>query len=503
MLLIVILRILLTACVLLVFCTANVPTVAAQTQDGGAPWHDVRDRLNPFPTQTFQPTNQTSAQPKNRTTTPTPKNPRLGTNFANYYKAPGVRAYGDMRDAGASHDRITFDWFRLQPTSTVFSTDVVQAYDALVADAGTANIQILGVLIGAPDWAKDTSITGGAYNIPRNLNLAWNDPNNYWGQYVNQIALRYKGTVRDWEVWNEPNLSEFWPASPALFARLMQVSYQAIKAADPNATVVLGGIYRGVNDTTIRSIFSALRDLDPTGVNRYFHDVIGFHLYDGGHCSTLDELEYLRQFFWKPYVGDKPIWMTESGIRVWDTPRNDGYALPIESATFFLTNYAYSLAHGVQRYYYFRAIDPDPNDPQPWGLLRADGTPRLSLTAMRVAAQYLPSQMLGYTFELVNNNAVHKATFFTPSGRTTVVWNISAGPQDVLLPSGAPTGTLVTQEGITNTLDAVSGTYVLNLAPAQNFRWGQPTCQVASPPLILIEDGVVMQPRQWLPVMAR
>jgi hypothetical protein len=458
------------------------------------------ERLNPFP--------------QRRLDGPTPLMPnavgavaqhaRLGANFSNYYAGTGVRAYGAMRDGGASHDRVTFDWFRLQPAPGPFTVTVTDAYDTLLADAAGANISVLGILIGAPDWARDAAYPGGAYGLPRNLDLAWNDPNNYWGQFVFATVARYKDRVRAWEIWNEPNLDQFWPAPPAHYARLLQVAYQAAKAADPTTTVVLGGLFRGVNEARIRDIFAALRALDPVGANAFYHDVIGFHLYDGGHCSPFDEIAYLRDFYWRPYVGDKPMWVTESGIRVLDLPQ-PGFATPAESASFFITNAAYALAAGAQRYYFFRAIDPDARAPEQWGLLRADGMIRPSYGAMQVAAQHLPQQVFSAANDLLNGNAVRRATFYSAVGRVSAVWNISATSQTVVLPAGTPAATLVTQEGATSTLGAVNGQFVLTLAPVQNFRWAHPEgiCQVAGPPLILVEAGVTFGNRQWLPWMTR
>lgn len=463
-------------------------------------WGDDRSRLNPFPQQ--QVTANGAVKPAFASAVQ--QHARLGSNFANYFKSSGGRAYGDMRDAGVSYDRVTFDWFRFQPSAGNLDANVVNAYDALLSDAKAAGIDTLGILIGAPEWARDERYLNGTYRVPRGLELAWDDPNNTWGQFVFQIVNRYKDRVHAWEMWNEPNLTEFWPAPPELFAQLMRVAWQAAKAADPSATIVFGGIYRGANIERIDAMFKALRASDPAGANAYFHDVIGYHLYDGGHCSVFDEIQYLRTFFWLPQVGDKPLWITESGIRVRETPEA-GFATPAESASFFITNYAYALASGAQRYYYFRAIDDNPNADQLWGLLKNDGTARPSLTAMRTVAQWLPANHDLVTRQFLNNDTVNRVSLYANNTRVNVVWNISAMPQQVTLPVGSPAVTLVTQEGATSVANAVNGAVTLTLGPAQNFRWGQPDCQVASQPLIVLEQGVtlVLANKVWLPVMAR
>ena len=50
--------------------------------------------------------------------------------------------------------------------------------------------------------------------------------------------------IRTWQVWNEANFFYFaLPASPTRYARLVTLSSQAIKAADPGAKVILSGLF--------------------------------------------------------------------------------------------------------------------------------------------------------------------------------------------------------------------------------------------------------------------
>jgi hypothetical protein len=296
-----------------------------------------------------------------------PQNRRLGVNFANYYiNGNGPRAYAQMRAAGVKHERITFNMNAIEPANNTFTWD---AHDALITDATAQDIEVLGVLIMPSDFAKQpcpNDVDGNPNNndnnpfgVPTNLNLPWSDPDNHWAQFIYATVSRYKDSVRAWEVWNEPNFRSFWctlPDEGPRFAQMTRVSYQAIKAADPTATVVLAPMYRGVEIGRIATFFESLRDLPGAVANNYYHDVIGFHLYDGGHCSQFDELGFLDATYFRPNVGAKPIWNTESGIRV----RDDGwpeFATSEESAYFAVTNAAYSWHKNVGRYYYFRAID--------------------------------------------------------------------------------------------------------------------------------------------------
>ena len=72
-------------------------------------------------------------------------------------------------------------------------------------------------------------------------------PNNLTdlGDFLSAMATRYKGQIRAYQVWNEPNLAREWGdqvPDPARYVEMMGVAYAAIKAADPNAMVVSAGL---------------------------------------------------------------------------------------------------------------------------------------------------------------------------------------------------------------------------------------------------------------------
>jgi polysaccharide biosynthesis protein PslG len=72
-------------------------------------------------------------------------------------------------------------------------------------------------------------------------------PINYqdFGDFCFTLADRFKGRIRAYQVWNEPNLSREWgeqSPSPAEYTELLRVCYIGIKTADPNAIVVSAGL---------------------------------------------------------------------------------------------------------------------------------------------------------------------------------------------------------------------------------------------------------------------
>ncbi len=59
---------------------------------------------------------------------------------------------------------------------------------------------------------------------------------------MGMLARRYRGKVGSWELWNEPDNRDYWRGTAAQFADLLVAGARAVRAADPAAKVVFGGI---------------------------------------------------------------------------------------------------------------------------------------------------------------------------------------------------------------------------------------------------------------------
>jgi Glycosyl hydrolase catalytic core len=102
--------------------------------------------------------------------------------------------------------------------------------------------------------------------------------------------------IRTWQVWNEANFFYFAiPASPSRYAKLVKISSQAIKGADPGAKVVLSGLFadpaprypKGMRATQFLERLYRVR-----GLKRYF-DGIAFHPY-AINATVLEQ--YVEEF---------------------------------------------------------------------------------------------------------------------------------------------------------------------------------------------------------------
>lgn len=65
-----------------------------------------------------------------------------------------------------------------------------------------------------------------------------------FAEYAGQMAGHFCSTVKEYEIWNEPNLAIFWKPSPdaGMYANMVKASYTAIKANCPDAKVAFGAM---------------------------------------------------------------------------------------------------------------------------------------------------------------------------------------------------------------------------------------------------------------------
>lgn len=111
--------------------------------------------------------------------------------------------------------------------------------------------------------------------------------------FLRNLAARQRGKVHAYELFNEPNLKWEWNAhiaggggmpSVAGYARILQIAHPAIKAGDPSAIVVTGGLSTA-GDGGSESIGDLhwIRGLYANGAMFSF-DAMGTHPY-GGACA--------------------------------------------------------------------------------------------------------------------------------------------------------------------------------------------------------------------------
>ena len=139
-----------------------------------------------------------------------------------------------------------FHWYIVEPEKGKFDW---RWTDRILAADEAAGLQTLALLGTPPVWAADTEIKKGHKNSTM---AGRRKPANIkdWENYITQVATRYKGRIKYWEIGNEMDFHP--PATPASFSgtteeyfEMLKTAYNAIKKIDPEAKVLVCGFGHG------------------------------------------------------------------------------------------------------------------------------------------------------------------------------------------------------------------------------------------------------------------
>jgi uncharacterized protein YjdB len=237
-----------------------------------------------------------------------------------YYGIASVRtqAIANAKAVNAKISRNSFMWSYIERQRGIKDWSVP---DAVVSELLANGIEPLMVVVGSPSWANgvSTSTPDWEFYVPTTEPAfsAWVD--NYKA-FMTESALRYKGKVHKWELWNEQNETYFWKPAPNIdhYAQWYTAVYQAIKAVDPTAEVSSGGLAGLVAGCCITG-HSFLQGLYDRGIRP---DIVAIHPYalkeqaPDVHLpweSNFDDIAAIHSLMVANGEGSKPIWATEWG----------------------------------------------------------------------------------------------------------------------------------------------------------------------------------------------
>jgi hypothetical protein len=381
-------------------------------------------------------------------------------------------------NAGARWERLVLWWSNVQPEGPGdWKPDGWFARN-LIQDDKNRGIDPVGVILHTPNWAASDP-SAGPTSSPRNLQLPFDDPNNYWGQFLMRVAGSYAGLVDTWILWNEPDIygqaGGNWVGSVEDFARMQMVGYQAIKRANPQARVVLAGTtywwdLEHQRPQYLDRLLTALQALPGAAENGAYFDAVSVHQYSNPlNCFTVPTL---YQRILQQHGLNKPIWLDEANVPPYDDPlrvlqRGGLRASLEEQSNYIIECTALARAAGVQRFAVYKMRDEEPENEQYYGLVRNDGTPRPAYVAYQTAARELanvsdpvyfwsgsatpPSAdeitaLLASTAsrpQFVWPGALNGVRLKRGSDRVTVLWNVSAAPLETGIPSSVPAASAI------------------------------------------------------------
>lgn len=252
-----------------------------------------------------------------------------------------------------------------------------------------------------------------------------------FANYCTALVSRYKDDVDVWEIWNEPNLDQFWGTTPnaADYAALVAAAAQAIRAADPGCTVV-GGSTSGIDTAFLTTCFNngMLQHLDVVSVHPYRINMPE---------STNAEYASLRSLMNSHANGSNvKIWSGEWGFNAAWTELGSTLAdRELAQAKMLSRMMVNNMSQGVDLSIWFSVHGWDTIED--WGLTpwNAPGTARASHQAMTVINRMLPPPVQRiaspYSVTYSPNYSSYRTEVFQRGDtdhRTVALWRARWGP---------------------------------------------------------------------------
>ncbi len=346
--------------------------------------------------------------------------------------------------------RMDVDWSAIEPAPNSYNWGET---DALFLRIAKNNMSSLATIKNCPAWACPY-FTGP-------INEA-----NYsdFTNFMTAAVARYSGppyNVHYWELFNEPDgaggvgMQQGWGLHPQEYVRMLSSIYPAVKAIDPKALIILGGLaYDFWFDQGGPFAPTFLDGVLAAGGANYL-DAVAFHYYKAnahGWTTIAAKAKVIRDDM-RRNGADLPLLCTETG---WTSEPKFNSSEETQARDVVQTN-TYAAASGLIATIWYLNQDYTDNEPTQelflgFGLTRLDNSPKRSYYAMRTFASEIGSG--AYTGPLtaddgLNSNLEGYKFQMQSGGRPIwVVWSKNNSTQTLRIPA-AKAPNLVRVVGIT------------------------------------------------------
>jgi len=381
--------------------------------------------------------------------------PLVRQNYRTNFPPFGAHMLGEINDAEARTLAIEagihwargiwLNWATIEPKNRDLSrrprSGNWEKYDNLFADLNSADLMPIVTITGNPSWAASTSC--GPIDRAPLSELA---------EFIGALAERYDGdgindapgapVVRYWEFYNEPDntddefgeyLGGCWGNYGREYAEMLRSAYQALKKADPQAKVLIGGLaYDSFTDEGGPFNRAFLDDVLANGGGNYF-DFMNFHYHrhaawrwDPYGPEARGKVAYLRDKL-SSYGLSKPFVCTEDGEKHYDPAHPDWYSDERQSR-YVVMSLIRGMAADLKIVVWFTFGYFIDNLNREWGLLDSDLNPRPAYYAYKTLTRELggahyerplsASGIEGYVFSLAEG--VEKSVLWATEETTTM-----------------------------------------------------------------------------------
>ena len=321
-------------------------------------------------------------------------------------------------------------WAEIEPEPSQFNW---QGYDAAIEFATLRGFQVIAVLETSPAWAR------GAETSPQTPPQEVT----HFGDFAQAVARRYRGRIKHYQIWNEPNLSRQWggnPVDPAQYVQLLKNAALNIRGIDPEANILSAALAPTLEETPWnQNDLAYLEAMYQAGAAPWFDilgaQLLGFHLWVQVEELDPQVLNIHRGQLYRRQMeaqgeGHKPIWATAFG---WHALPDDWAGRPSPWPTDDPAEQRRRTLDGIE---YARANWPwlGPMLGVRWdeaGLAPDDPTQGFAIKPEMLSV-YKTVQFKPMTATPGNYPATH------PSGQYSPGWRLIGGEADVPPPDTAP-----------------------------------------------------------------
>ena len=263
----------------------------------------------------------------------------LATNVDLTRFAPGdiEAVVAALQQSGFRYVRQSVSWAEIEPTPGAY---VWEPYDAIVEALTRHLLEPVVVLHDSPGWARAPAQQDSPDAPPVDAAA--------YARFAEAVAARYgpvdgRSRVSFLQLWDLPNRPDRWggmPADAAGYVELLSLGFNAVRSANPNATVVLAELDPGAPHGAPNGDLTFLRDLYRNGGRPYFN--VAAAAVDGGARSPFDRrvdpgtASLSRAVLFREAMveaGDdaKPVWATHYG---WRTGADAGSVTAADQAAY-------------------------------------------------------------------------------------------------------------------------------------------------------------------------
>ena len=351
--------------------------------------------------------------------------PRTEAEWVALYETAFVTLTTALRESGAGWTRVRVVWEWIEPNAPEPGQppDYVWGpyHDVKLGLVAEAGVRLIAMVADAPGWAA----AGPSTPI-------YPDRLDEFARFLTDLVNRYKGPptyIKHWELFNEPDRSwdGDWGYHGDQYANMLTVAYTAIKAADPAATVLMGGLaydrfteYSGpfnryFPDTVMENGGGAHVDLlnihyfpdfhaewerwDPNSEDRRngwlpaptcgdLYDSQGTE-YEAGGVDIIAKITHFRNRMDACFGVDKPLWVTEMAEHGY--PGDPGSLA--NQSRYVMMGFARGFSAGAENITWF-SLDRPPYDPHEQSLLDSDFSPKPAFFTF----QTLTAELSGYEY---------------------------------------------------------------------------------------------------------